>query len=30
VLTVTSLIIGIFPDLVEHLLLPSVKGILGG
>ncbi len=25
-----SLVIGIFPDLVEHLLLPAVKLILGG
>jgi NADH-quinone oxidoreductase subunit M len=30
VLGVTSLIIGIYPDLVEHLLLPAVKAILGG
>lgn len=30
VLAAVSLIIGIFPDLVEHLLLPSVKVILGG
>jgi NADH-quinone oxidoreductase subunit M len=30
VLGVASLIIGIYPDLVERLLLPSVKIILGG
>jgi NADH-quinone oxidoreductase subunit M len=29
VLAVVSLITGIFPDLIEHLLLPSVKMILG-
>jgi len=30
VLGATSLVIGIYPDLVERLLLPAVKGILGG
>jgi NADH-quinone oxidoreductase subunit M len=30
VLGATSLIIGIYPDLVERLLLPAVKAILGG
>jgi NADH-quinone oxidoreductase subunit M len=30
VLALVSLIIGIFPDLIERLLLPSVKLILGG
>jgi NADH-quinone oxidoreductase subunit M len=30
VLAVTSLIVGILPDLVEHLLLSSVKAIMGG
>jgi len=29
VLAITSLIIGIFPDIVEHLLLPAVSAILG-
>ena len=28
-LAITSLIIGIFPDTVEHLLLPAVRAILG-
>jgi len=30
VLAVTSLIVGILPDLVERLLLPSVRAIMGG
>jgi NADH-quinone oxidoreductase subunit M len=30
VLAVVSLILGIFPNLVEHLLLPAVRVILGG
>jgi NADH-quinone oxidoreductase subunit M len=30
VLGVTSVVIGIYPDLVERLLLPAVKAILGG
>jgi len=30
VLAATSLIIGIYPDFVERMLLPTVKGILGG
>jgi len=29
VLGITSLIIGIYPDIIEHLLLPAVKVILG-
>jgi NADH-quinone oxidoreductase subunit M len=29
VLGITSLVIGIYPDIVEHLLLPAVKAILG-
>jgi NADH-quinone oxidoreductase subunit M len=30
VLAAISIIIGIFPDIVEHLLLPAVKKIVGG
>jgi NADH-quinone oxidoreductase subunit M len=30
VLAVVSLIVGIFPDLIERLLLPTVKAIVGG
>jgi NADH-quinone oxidoreductase subunit M len=30
VLGITSLIIGIYPDLIERLLLPAVKAVLGG
>jgi NADH-quinone oxidoreductase subunit M len=30
VLAVVSLVLGIFPNLVEHLLLPAVRVILGG
>ena len=30
VLGITSLVIGVYPDLVERLLLPAVKVILGG
>ena len=30
VLSTISIIIGIFPDIVEHLLLPAVKRIVGG
>ena len=30
VLAAISIIIGIFPDIVEHLLLPAVKTIVGG
>jgi len=30
VLSAISIIIGIFPDIVEHLLLPAVKKIVGG
>lgn len=30
VLAIISIILGIFPDIVEHLLLPAVKGIVGG
>ena len=30
VLAVVSILLGIFPDLVEHMLLPAVKVIVGG
>ena len=30
VLSVISIVIGIFPDLIEHLLLPAMKMIIGG
>jgi len=30
VLAVVSVVLGIFPDLVEHMLLPAVKMIIGG
>lgn len=30
VLSVISIVIGIFPDLIEHLLLPAVKMTIGG
>jgi NADH-quinone oxidoreductase subunit M len=30
VLAIISVVLGIFPDLVEHMLLPAVKAIVGG